>query len=171
MRSRLLGLLLLATGCGSAAANSTPDLIPVTGLVTLDDKPIAGVTVMFNPFQGTRGTGAYGATDAEGRYKLLHRSEHDGCQEGEYGVTFTKIIQPDGSPLPKDANRAMVEQIPTPPSTRMPSSSRRRSPSRRLPPTSNSARRRRPPSADPATVAVVPGSAPEVRSDLSSLPG
>lgn len=115
MRSRLFGLLLLASGCGSAAANSAPDLIPVTGLVTLDDKPIAGVTVMFNPLQGTKGTGAYGVTDAEGRYKLLHRSEHEGCQEGAYGVTFSKITQPDGSPLPKDADRAtvgMVEQIP-----------------------------------------------------------
>ena len=115
MRARVLGLLLLVSGCGSAGANSLPELIPVTGFVTLDDKPIAGVTVMFNPLQGTKGTGAYGVTDADGRYKLLHRSEHEGCQAGEYGVTFSKITEPDEASLPQDADQiavGTVEQIP-----------------------------------------------------------
>lgn len=108
-------LVLLLAGCGAATAAPDVDLVPVTGRVTLDGNPVANATVLFNPLQGTKGTGGYGVTDAEGKFVLKHRSEKEGCEAGEYGVTFTKITQPDGSPLPPNADRAtvgMVEQIP-----------------------------------------------------------
>ena len=38
-------LLLFLTGCGSSAY----DLVPVSGIVTLDDKPVAGARVVFEP--------------------------------------------------------------------------------------------------------------------------
>ena len=112
---RYAWIALLLAGCGAATTSPDVDLVPVTGTVTLDGKPVANATVLFNPLQGTKGTGGYGVTDAEGKFTLKHRSEKEGCEAGEYGVTFTKITQPDGSPLPPNADRAtvgMVEQIP-----------------------------------------------------------
>ena len=108
-------LVLLLAGCGAATAAPDLNLVPVTGTVMLDGKPLANATVLFNPLQGTKGTGGYGVTDAEGKFSIKHRSEKEGCEAGDYGVTFTKITQPDGSPLPPNADRAtvgMVEQIP-----------------------------------------------------------
>ena len=108
-------LAVLLAGCGAATAAPDVDLVPVKGTVKLDGKPLANATVMFNPLQGTKGTGGYAVTDAEGNFAIKHRSDKEGCEPGEYGITFTKITQPDGSPLPPNADRAtvgMVEQIP-----------------------------------------------------------
>lgn len=90
-------------------------MIPTSGTVWLDGKPLAGATVMFNPVPGTKGNGGFGVTDAEGKFKLTDYQENPGCPEGDYGVTFTKITQPDGSPIPPGAQRGevgMVEQMP-----------------------------------------------------------
>lgn len=106
----LAGLLL---GCGGGTP--APKLIPVSGKVLMDDKPLAGVTVIFNPLQGTPGTGGYAVTDPDGTYTLLHQTQKPGCEPGQYGVTFTKMTQPDGSPIPMNAKRGevgMVEQMP-----------------------------------------------------------
>ncbi len=104
---------LLTIGCGSGGA--APVLIPVTGTVTLDGKPLVGATLMFNPLMGTSSMGAFAVTDDEGAYTLTHLSKKPGVEEGQYGVTFSKMTQPDGSPIPSGESRAefgMVEQVP-----------------------------------------------------------
>lgn len=108
----LLGVL---SGCGGKV-DSGPALVPVTGKVILDGKPLVGATVTFNPTQGTPGNGAFGVTDAEGKFTLTDYSLNPGCPAGDYGVTFSRMTQPDGSPIPNGANRGevgMVEQMPT----------------------------------------------------------
>ena len=104
----------MMNGCGSGVEPGPP-LIPVTGTARLDGKPLVGATVMFNPTPGTPGNGGFGVTDAEGKFTLTDYSGNPGCPEGDYGVTFTKITQPDGSPIPPGAQRGevgMVEQMP-----------------------------------------------------------
>jgi hypothetical protein len=95
---------LVLTGCGSAS-DPIPELVPLNGKVAMDGEPIAGVHVIFHPWDGTLGTGASGVTDQTGRYRLLHRTRVEGVQPGTYLVTFSKLAMPDGSPIPigKDA--------------------------------------------------------------------
>lgn len=62
----LLGMTVL--GCGSS------NYVPVSGVVTLDGKPLKGVNVFFQPIasQGTDagGVGSTGMTDENGRFTL-----------------------------------------------------------------------------------------------------
>ncbi len=106
-----IGLTLVCltlVGC----TESDPELaklVPVSGTVTLDDKPLSGATVLFSPRGQTPGTGAFGSTDAEGKYTLKHRSNQPGIQPGEYTVSFSKMAMPDGSPIPEGKTAADVE--------------------------------------------------------------
>jgi hypothetical protein len=80
----LAGVAALATlaGCGN-------DLGQVSGLVTLDGKPLRGgngvsATVMFQPLGG--GVPGVGVVDGEGRYAITSGSQ-SGVKPGGYAVT------------------------------------------------------------------------------------
>jgi hypothetical protein len=63
-----IGLLLaVAVGC----SDGWPKLVPVSGKVTLDGKPLAYKSVYFHPEKGTPGTGAATTTKEDGSYTLL----------------------------------------------------------------------------------------------------
>lgn len=108
-------LVTTLSGCGGPRRPEGPPLIPVTGTVQLDGKPLAGATVTFNPLAGTKGNGGFAVTDADGKFTLTDYAERPGCPEGEYGVTFSRMTQTDGSPIPPGSSPEtvkMVEQIP-----------------------------------------------------------
>jgi hypothetical protein len=114
-----IGLFLVVCSAAVGCGNSQPavKLVPVTGTVKLDGKPLAGAVLIFNPMPNTHGTGATAITDAEGTFTLTHASEKPGIEAGDYGITFSKVTQPDGSPIPAGKTRAgvtTVEQIPKP---------------------------------------------------------
>jgi hypothetical protein len=102
-----LGVVLGLSACGSDERE--PELVPVSGTVTLDGKPAEGVTVGFVPQEGTAGTGAYGSTDASGEYTLSHKNGKPGVEVGQYRVTFSKMRQADGSPIPEGAQSAQLD--------------------------------------------------------------
>lgn len=57
--------------------------------------------MLFTPAGSTVGNGGYATTDAEGNFELLHtRTNEKGVSEGEYVVTFSRFVKPDGSPVP-----------------------------------------------------------------------
>ncbi|MFM8436180.1 MAG: hypothetical protein ACKOBP_12730, partial [Planctomycetia bacterium] len=56
----------------------------VTGVVTLDGKPLARAAVAFVPYE--RGNGAYATTDAEGRYTLRYTARDEGAVVGRNRV-------------------------------------------------------------------------------------
>jgi hypothetical protein len=82
--------LLLATGCSGPAY----DVAAVFGRVTLDQKPIEGVHVSFQPQASGKGgvnpgPGSFGVTDAEGRYRLeLVEPDRPGAVVGPHRVRF-----------------------------------------------------------------------------------
>jgi hypothetical protein len=92
MRIKVSGVLLLAvvlavSGCDSTAIDySDLELIPVTGKVTLDDKPLVGARVRFI---GDDGSGSEGVTDADGNYRLRYDSNKMGAKPGKKKVTIT----------------------------------------------------------------------------------
>src|SRR5687768_9890418 len=69
VRMLFLALAMIAAGCGKAS------VAPVSGRVTLDGKPLAGVHLSFQPIappgKQEPGVGSYALTDVEGKYTLL----------------------------------------------------------------------------------------------------
>lgn len=96
-RVRLWGLSLCVAlaGCGGNPAT-------VTGVVTMDDKPLERGNVGFNPAAG--GLKAVGSINSDGTYELSTNRE-SGLQTGEYKVTVVSNEpgEPDpngGPPMP-----------------------------------------------------------------------
>lgn len=129
-QSRELLLLLVAgtlAGCGGGEDLNRfkEGLVPVSGTVTLDGKPLEGAGVVFIPASAARvgakgdvgSRMAMGETDAQGKYSLISPphgaqavpSEYPGCLPGEYVIALDRRRMPDGSiPDPtKDEPTAM----------------------------------------------------------------
>ncbi|MDR0520723.1 MAG: DUF4198 domain-containing protein [Planctomycetaceae bacterium] len=82
----LIGVTL--TGC---AEKNPYGVVPVTGVVLTDGKPMDGIYVTFI-LTGGDGKTAGGITDAEGRFTLATAgSEMKGAVPGMYNVTFEKF--------------------------------------------------------------------------------
>jgi hypothetical protein len=60
----------------------------VSGVVTLDGKPVEGAAIVFTPTG--EGLPASGTTDAQGRYELMSLDKK-GATEGTHQVTVTKV--------------------------------------------------------------------------------
>ncbi|TWT31894.1 carboxypeptidase-like regulatory domain-containing protein [Blastopirellula retiformator] len=81
-----LGLLGIA-GLGCSADPHGPDAT-VTGTVTQAGQPLVDAMVAFEP-AADKGRGAFGLTDAQGRYELRFDSQRMGVKSGEYVVYIT----------------------------------------------------------------------------------
>jgi len=81
--------VLVVAGCpGGGPAG--PDLVPVSGTITLDDKPLPDASVSFGGI-------SHGSTDANGHYELTYQGKDKGVPVGEYTVTCEKWVMEDGS--------------------------------------------------------------------------
>jgi hypothetical protein len=96
MKSALaVGLLVstvLAAGCGKEREPYKAELVAVTGVVKLGDKPLDNATVTFTPTGKTKGFGASGKTDANGSYSLTTPMGNAGVLPGEYKVSISKVV-------------------------------------------------------------------------------
>lgn len=104
----LTAAMLLGSGCGSASDPDLPKLFPVSGIVTLDGAAVARAQVSFIPQGSTPGSGTMGMTDAAGKYELTTMHQGAGAPAGEYKVVISKLVQPDGSEFPPQANLDMM---------------------------------------------------------------
>ncbi len=93
--------LVAGGGCGGATA-PTERLVPVSGTITLDGKPLAGATIMFWPdsAKGNQTTSQpYAEADSQGRYQLLlgiGKDKHSGSPLGWYRVIVEAWDLPKG---------------------------------------------------------------------------
>jgi len=85
-------LLLLAVGC--SGNKDIPPLRTVTGLVTLDGKPLADANVAFAPEHGRT---SIGRTDAAGRYELYFDGPNKGAAVGRHRVIITTMPSMDSA--------------------------------------------------------------------------
>lgn len=99
--SLVIAVFLGSIGCGGA---DLPELGTVTGKVTLDGKPLAGVMVQFHPL--SEGRPGSGVTDKDGNYVLTYDGGAKGTKVGPNKVEIN-TIWPDGEPEP-----GQNEQIP-----------------------------------------------------------
>jgi hypothetical protein len=86
--SSLFFLPIAIAGCSFEPAK--PPTFPVSGVVTLDGKPVEGVVVTFVPRVTGTVSSATGSTDAAGKYQLTTFSGNDGAQEGDFDVKVSK---------------------------------------------------------------------------------
>jgi len=84
-------LIMLVSLVGCKRGGEDIGAVPVSGLVLLDNQPVAGATVSFSPDPESKGAlAAVGTTDASGRFTLTTKSPGDGAVPGSYGVVITK---------------------------------------------------------------------------------
>ncbi|WP_013628536.1 carboxypeptidase-like regulatory domain-containing protein [Rubinisphaera brasiliensis] len=92
----MLGLLLPVAGCGGGS--DTPDVLPVTGIITLDGDPLEGAQVEFQPQSTSENQAAvpsYATTDKSGAYTLkLGPGRVEGAMPGTHQVRITKYPPP-----------------------------------------------------------------------------
>jgi hypothetical protein len=88
-----LALVAVQTGCESKPYG----LAPVSGVITLDGKPVPGAQVSFQPQGGTQknpGPGSAGICDSSGRYELTTIRKEPGAVPGPHAV---RIYGPKGN--------------------------------------------------------------------------
>ncbi len=82
--------LWLTLACISGCGNNGKSLAPVSGLITLDGKPLAEGSVVFQPIappgSTIAGKGSAAFCDAEGRYKLETIAGEPGAIVGDHRV-------------------------------------------------------------------------------------
>ena len=89
---------LACSGCfGVSTDYSKVDIAQVSGTVTLDGKPLSGVTVLF---EAPDKTTAFGTTDASGSYVLQFNTEKAGVTPGP------KVVRIRGGGFGEDADAA-----------------------------------------------------------------
>ncbi len=82
----LIPIGMFAAGCGKP---SGPEYAKVTGTVTVDGQPAAGVNVTFHPdaTKGTKGPVSAATTDDQGKFVLYGPGGKEGAVVGWYKVT------------------------------------------------------------------------------------
>jgi hypothetical protein len=102
----MAGLMLAAAGC---QRGDRPPLGRVSGTVTMDGQPLAGVEVSFAPETGRP---SIGLTDGAGRYELTYVGTVKGAKVGSHRV---RIAMPMASLDSDDAEqpvRTLLMRIP-----------------------------------------------------------
>lgn len=94
--------LLAAFGCSRAEPDSAAfvdpasiALVPVSGVITLNHKPLVGAVVAFMPSSGAT---SVGETDASGKYELESYGRKEGAPVGSYKVAISYLLSPEGEP-------------------------------------------------------------------------
>ncbi|WP_237564929.1 Ig-like domain-containing protein [Blastopirellula marina] len=86
-RVMLFAILTISLGAGCLGRDAShPDLAEVTGVVTVNGKPVQNVAVVFNPEAG--GHASRGTTDAEGKFQLKYSGSAAGATLGRHDVLF-----------------------------------------------------------------------------------
>lgn len=107
MKSTLSFLLLSAVvvsgiaGCGGPP-DDQPELVSVSGTVTLDGKPLANALVEFQP--DGPGRPSTGTTDESGEYTLQYTDEYEGVPPGGYTVSVSLIASEEDYEEGADVN-------------------------------------------------------------------
>jgi hypothetical protein len=92
-------LSLVLCGCPSSGSDS----VAVTGTITLNDAPLPRAFITFTPTGETRGLGASGRADQDGKYSLKGPRGTAGVPAGTYKVVISKLVLPDGTDFPDNS--------------------------------------------------------------------
>ena len=93
MRIRLIFVVLTVAMLSLACRQHGPELGEVRGTVTLDGRPLARATVIFEPKAG--GHASRAVTDASGRYQLVYLRDITGALVGSHLVKVSTASEDD----------------------------------------------------------------------------
>jgi len=89
-------LCSLVVGCSKSSPN-LPPLVPVTGTITWEGKPLVGAMVLYIPQPGAPGQGGTARTDADGKYTLTAMVRNEpGVAAGPYKVMISTPLMDEG---------------------------------------------------------------------------
>ncbi|MEX0794893.1 MAG: carboxypeptidase regulatory-like domain-containing protein [Pirellulaceae bacterium] len=89
-------LTSLGLGCNQQQG---PELATVSGTVTLDEKPLEGATVHFQPKSGRP---SYGITNEQGEYTMGYSLERSGVTLGSHVVIIRTLIEDDNGKVTRE---------------------------------------------------------------------
>ena len=115
MFARLSIVMIVCAGLVAGCSSKPYGLAPVSGIVTLDGKPIENARVSFQPQGGTKtnpGPGSYGFCDAGGRYELQTIRDEPGAVPGSHTVRITSPGPKSDPGSDSDAGSAFKDPIP-----------------------------------------------------------
>lgn len=99
---------LIAIGCGGSG--DRPDLGRVTGVVTMDDKPLSNAKVYFWPKEGGRTSES--TTDSAGKYELQYTLDAKGAQVGMCEVRVSTALDEQADEEGNVTQEAKDETVP-----------------------------------------------------------
>ena len=94
-------VLCLLPGCGGSVKGAVEKIVPASGTVKLDGRPTGGIRIRLTPINETKSVG--------GAWAVMHWSNKPGITPGSYQITFSKLVNPDGSPLADGDSPMMVD--------------------------------------------------------------
>ncbi len=103
----LVFVFCLAYGCESKKQG--PELTSVTGVVFLNEEPLANADIIFIPVESTPGVGGQSRTKDGGKFNINYRRGGEGLPEGNYRVAVSYRLMPDGSPVPEGDTTPPIE--------------------------------------------------------------
>ena len=108
-------VILFGAGCsGGIEVPKLPELVPFEGTVTMDGRPLSGATVFFHPKSDQGFHGASAVTDESGKYVLEsdvgNNKTKKGVIPGQYSITISRMINPEGKVIPFDLNNPPMNQ-------------------------------------------------------------
>ena len=106
---QILALVAFAAGNAGCGSSQYEKLVPVSGAITLDGKPLDGATVAFIPVTSSQMQPSYGYTDESGKYVLKTPEGDVGVSLGEYRIVVSKILTPEGKPIPPGSQTGGAE--------------------------------------------------------------
>jgi hypothetical protein len=95
-------------GCGGSS-DEGPELVPVSGVVKFDGQPLANADINFIPTEKTAGLGGFARTDNNGKFELTYVRSGSGAPAGQYKVTVSRRLLPDGNPIPEGDETPPIE--------------------------------------------------------------
>lgn len=90
-------VVIAVIGCGRS---DIPELGTVSGVVTLNNEPLANAIVNFSP--QTAGRPSTAETDEAGRYSLLYLTDIKGAVVGQHAVTVELVVSEEDDNLSDD---------------------------------------------------------------------
>jgi hypothetical protein len=111
----LLGFAVVVLGLGCGSGKNAP----VSGRVTLNDKPLPGAIVSFQPIAregegiDAGGVGSTGKTDANGEFTLTSATGKPGACVGEHRVVISVLTTKEGDDTRRRGGPPQVETVPS----------------------------------------------------------
>lgn len=108
-------LLVFIAGClGGESGPPLPETVPVKGVISMDGEPLTNAQILFHPVGTTTGPGSHGGSDENGNFELKTGSGTsvvEGAAPGEYKVTVSRMVGPDGNPITRDPEKPPAMQM------------------------------------------------------------